>query len=352
MTTFCTLDDDLAELCGVSDFSGVEDAPEEADDDDDDDDARAAPPLEVARVALAELRAARFASEFAAPRVPVVVEGCARAAWFPAHLTLDRLVARHGEKPIPLEPGSARARHDVPLRAFAAALRRPAADDAAGLGALYLRNAHCAAWLGDDAAALAPPPIFGPNLLADAAATPGVPRAWRAWAELFVCGPRCAGYPFTHRDVAATSAYSMQVEGAKTFVLFAPDAAHAAALYAEPAGAGASGRRSAVPDVATALGLRGRGGEARAALLARFPALRRARPVVARLGPGDVLFCPPEWWHTTFPTPPAAGGAAGAPCVTVGGNFVEAHGHEAFLDAYADHAALASLQSAGAAAMR
>ena len=93
-------------------------------------------------------------------------------------------------------------------------------------------------------------------------------------------------------------------------------------------------------------------GEARAALLARFPALRRARPVVARLGPGDVLFCPPEWWHTTFPTPAAAGRAADAPCVTVGGNFVEAHGHEAFLDAYADHAALASLQSAGAAAMR
>ena len=45
-------------------------------------------------------------------------------------------------------------------------------------------------------------------------------------------------------------------------------------------------------------------------------------------------------------------GLAIGSCVTVGGNFVEAHGHEAFLDAYADHAALASLQSAGAAAMR
>src|SRR5262249_5955786 len=30
---------------------------------------------------------------------------------------------------------------------------------------------------------------------------------------------------------------------------------------------------------------------------ARFPRLRRARPLVADLGPGDTLFLPGGWWH-------------------------------------------------------
>jgi lysine-specific demethylase 8 len=30
---------------------------------------------------------------------------------------------------------------------------------------------------------------------------------------------------------------------------------------------------------------------------ARFPRLRRARPTVVDLGPGDMIFIPPGWWH-------------------------------------------------------
>lgn len=38
---------------------------------------------------------------------------------------------------------------------------------------------------------------------------------------------------------------------------------------------------------------------------ARFPRLRKAKPVVVDLGPGDMIFVPPGWWHqvnTPLPT--------------------------------------------------
>jgi lysine-specific demethylase 8 len=37
---------------------------------------------------------------------------------------------------------------------------------------------------------------------------------------------------------------------------------------------------------------------------ARFPRLRNAKPVIVDLGPGDMLFLPPGWWHQVdTPTP-------------------------------------------------
>ena len=36
----------------------------------------------------------------------------------------------------------------------------------------------------------------------------------------------------------------------------------------------------------------------------RFPRLRKAKPLIVDLGPGDLLFLPPGWWHqVTTPVP-------------------------------------------------
>jgi hypothetical protein len=38
-------------------------------------------------------------------------------------------------------------------------------------------------------------------------------QGWRSWFELFLSSRECAGFPFLHRDMCSTHAFSMQIEG-------------------------------------------------------------------------------------------------------------------------------------------
>lgn len=103
------------------------------------------------------------------------------------------------------------------------------------------------------------------------------------WEMFF--GGRDAKFPYLHYDYFHVHTWVNQLHGRKTFVLYPPD--DAACLYPredEP-------WQSSVPDID-------------APDLARFPRFARARAHVVTLAPGDALFMPTGWWHTTRASEP------------------------------------------------
>lgn len=67
-------------------------------------------------------------------------------------------------------------------------------------------------------------------------------------------------------------------------------------------------------------------------LLLKYPDLHQASPAIIDLQPGELLFIPANYWHTTKTV-------SVQPSVTVGGNFVNESNRELFLDEYADYSA-------------
>ena len=61
-----------------------------------------------------------------------------------------------------------------------------------------------------------------------------------------------------------------------------------------------------------------------------------------RLDPGDLLFLPPDWWHTTRPT-------GDAHSLTLGGNYVTPETEELFAASFAEFRSFQELSSLGAA---
>ena len=60
------------------------------------------------------------------------------------------------------------------------------------------------------------------------------PQGWSSWFELFLSSRECAGFPFLHRDMCSTHAFSMQIEGASAPALPAPARRPSAMCYPPP----------------------------------------------------------------------------------------------------------------------
>lgn len=97
--------------------------------------------------------------------------------------------------------------------------------------------------------------------------------------ELFF-GGRGARFPLLHFDLLAMHTQITQIHGEKEFVLFDPR--QTPLLYPEPG----CPRVSRIPDVF-------------APDFSRFPAFARARATRVLLRPGETLFFPSGWWHTS-----------------------------------------------------
>ncbi|KAJ1457822.1 hypothetical protein M885DRAFT_514301 [Pelagophyceae sp. CCMP2097] len=275
----------------------------------------------VERVALDSISAEAFLRDYSRPNKPVLIINA--DAVLPMHLDVAFFRAHYGEKCIPLEINSLRAKTNVPLKEFLS-------FENAELNKLYLRSVHLAEWFSGAAEDVELPSVLGSNFLAS---TPDAawPESWRKWIEVFICHRDCDGFPFLHRDILNTHAYSMQLQGTKEFVFFAPSDARF--LYPQAASRGGiSQNRSAIPDW-------------RSVDSREFPLFQFAKPIVVRVQPGEMLYIPSNWWHT-------ARCVSEEPSVTFGGNFVDETVREAFLDAFAENRAMCSLANVGGSRMQ
>ena len=223
--------------------------------------------------------------------VPAVLN-CENEAWWPSDVTFNFLEENYGHKKVQID------------------------GDATNLGAFlqniddekrYLRNVHCS----DLGLSLEFPTPLGPNALAN---QPDVPPKWRSWFELFVLPRQCFGYPFLHRDCCDTHAYSIQLTGTKRFVIFPPD--QTPYLYS-------SGRRSQITNP-------------NKVDLTKFPLFAKARHKKIDLLPGDLMFLPRNWWHTTH-------GIGTDHGLTIGGNYANDATLLDFIDEFAHYTAMKSL---------
>ena len=96
--------------------------------------------------------------------------------------------------------------------------------------------------------------------------------------ELYV-GGQGGAFPVLHYDGAGTHAFLMQIYGRKKFIIFPPS--RGSCLYPSPEKQNFSQINIDKPD------------------LNRFPLYAEAVPTTFVLEPGEILFVPSHWWHTT-----------------------------------------------------
>ncbi len=96
--------------------------------------------------------------------------------------------------------------------------------------------------------------------------------------ELYI-GGQGGAFPVLHYDGAGTHAFLMQIYGRKKFIIFPPS--RGSCLYPSPEKQNFSQINIDKPD------------------LNRFPLYAEAVPTTFVLEPGEILFVPSHWWHTT-----------------------------------------------------
>lgn len=124
------------------------------------------------------------------------------------------------------------------------------------------------------------PEYFLPNWLPDHYLVKHVGQTLNRGAaiELYI-GGKGGAFPVLHYDGAATHAFLMQIYGLKQFIIFGPDQEQF--LYPSPEKENLSLVNVGKPD------------------LEKFPLFAKAIPTTFILEPGELLFVPSHWWHTT-----------------------------------------------------
>jgi histone arginine demethylase JMJD6 len=124
------------------------------------------------------------------------------------------------------------------------------------------------------------PEYFLPNWLPDRFLVKHVGQTLNRGAaiELYI-GGKGGSFPVLHYDGAATHAFLMQIYGLKEFIIFSPD--QEKFLYPSPEKENLSQVNVGKPD------------------LEKFPLYKQASPTTFILNPGELLFVPSHWWHTT-----------------------------------------------------
>ena len=124
------------------------------------------------------------------------------------------------------------------------------------------------------------PEYLFPNWLGEAFIVKHVEKVLKRGGalELFIGGAGSA-FPVLHYDSAGTHAFLMQIYGRKEFVLYPPD--QEMFMYPVPGTENHSLVNVAHPD------------------LTQYPLFAKAIPARFVLEPGEMLFIPSHWWHTT-----------------------------------------------------
>jgi histone arginine demethylase JMJD6 len=124
------------------------------------------------------------------------------------------------------------------------------------------------------------PPYFQPNWLPDHFMVRRVGDLLNRGSaiELYI-GGQGGAFPVLHYDGAATHAFLMQVYGRKKFIVYEPEQERY--LYPSPEKPNLSQVNVDAPD------------------LEKFPLFAKAKATTFVLEPGEMLFVPSRWWHTT-----------------------------------------------------
>jgi histone arginine demethylase JMJD6 len=125
------------------------------------------------------------------------------------------------------------------------------------------------------------PDYFQPNWLPDHYMVKYVGEVLNRGAalELYI-GGKGGAFPVLHYDGAGAHAFLMQVYGMKEFIIYPPSQEQY--LYPSPEKENLSQINSIdKPD------------------LGKFPLFAKAEPIVFILQPGEMVFIPSHWWHTT-----------------------------------------------------
>jgi hypothetical protein len=112
-----------------------------------------------------------------------------------------------------------------------------------------------------------------------------LPSMRRARLHEILIGGRGAGFHVLHYDKDHLHAFISQLHGDKDFFVYAPD--QAAHLYPKPSTPNQSRVDIFAPD------------------LERHPDFVHARQLTLTLHPGETVFMPPGWWHTTRMSEPS-----------------------------------------------
>jgi hypothetical protein len=167
----------------------------------------------------------------------------------------------------------------------------------------YMRNKDIDRLIPEATADIEPHPIYcSPNWL-DGPFSWGLHRDFRkgSW-QLYIGGPGM-GFPHLHYDLGRTHAFLMQIYGRKRFMMYAP----ADTPYLYP--------WENIPNLSLIEDLDRPD-------LERFQLFPKAVRYECELGPGDTIFVPGGWWHTT---------KIEMPCITVSFNIANASNWSAFI---------------------
>jgi histone arginine demethylase JMJD6 len=253
-------------------------------------------PRKLAAISRAEFRLAHLN-----PRIPLVLEASAQTA-IPAvrKWDLDFFLAHYGERHVPID--GLQSGRDETLKNYIGQIRSRSQDEINVVP--YMRNLLLFERFPELRADFDMPWIANPNWLQSKVLGDFSGGSWRFWVELFLSGEG-SRFPFVHIDPYHTHAWSLQISGRKRFWLWSPLAGQVDKLRD-----GSLLRKSPSPVTTETQ-------------FANFFPDRAAQSVVLR--PGELLFLPAGWWHTTETSEES---------VTLGGNFVEASNWRDFEELY------------------
>jgi len=125
------------------------------------------------------------------------------------------------------------------------------------------------------------PEHFFPNWLPESYMKKSIQRLFNRGAQMEIyIGGNGGVFPVLHYDGLASHAFLVQIYGRKKFILYAPE--QEPYMYPNPGQVNVSRIRDIEsPD------------------LSEFPLFAKAEPMTFILEPGESLFIPGRWWHTT-----------------------------------------------------
>lgn len=249
-----------------------------------------------------QISVASFKKEFVRAKAPVVIkqllqEQCQSGQWRP-----EMLMQCFGDRSIILQQDNRYLTST--LRSFILHCAN-SVPGAAQRDALYLKNAPLSILIPELDKEVSIPNIFLPNMLDEAPVRYLFAHAFdhplKLSTELFI-GGLGAGFSRIHRDRFATHAWIGQLWGTKQIWLANQDDA---TMYLSPENSDHSQVNSlSEPD------------------LTRFPRFAKAPVFSAMLEPGDVVFVPSGWWHST---------ECRSLSISISNNFVDSSNSGAFM---------------------